>query len=151
MTSAVRNIITSIRHPYAYSIFNTNDREAINIVPTAVWQNVLLAYNLMSATIPALTGLLLRSIGAATPASSGRDSSAVTATSTPERGRPGQRSAAGAATGLPGGQWIGTVPRPPTPPGWNGADQSASTPTRMAGWSWIRISSSRPVSCVCIK
>jgi hypothetical protein len=40
----------------AYSKFIHDRRPAIRIVSTVAWQNVLLSYNLMSATIPSLKG-----------------------------------------------------------------------------------------------
>lgn len=45
-------------HLIAYSEFNNHDRQAIDIAPAVVWQNALLSYNLMSATIPALKGFV---------------------------------------------------------------------------------------------
>jgi hypothetical protein len=41
-----------------HSNFHTHNRQAIDIVPAAVWQNALLSYNFMSATIPALKGFV---------------------------------------------------------------------------------------------
>jgi hypothetical protein len=41
-----------------YSDFHSHNRQAIDIVPVVVWQNALLSYNLMSATIPALKGFV---------------------------------------------------------------------------------------------
>ena len=40
----------------AYSDFVNNNKSAINIVPTIIWQSVLLSYNLISATTPLLKG-----------------------------------------------------------------------------------------------
>jgi hypothetical protein len=45
-------------HLINYSDFHSHNRQAIDIVPAVVWQNALLSYNLMSATIPALKGFV---------------------------------------------------------------------------------------------
>jgi hypothetical protein len=41
-----------------YSDFHSHNHQAIDIVPGVVWQNALLSYNFMSATIPALKGFV---------------------------------------------------------------------------------------------
>ncbi|KAF2828274.1 hypothetical protein CC86DRAFT_405279 [Ophiobolus disseminans] len=48
------NIPFSIVHLVAYTEYINNDQQAIDIVSTVTWQNVLLAYSLMSATLPTL-------------------------------------------------------------------------------------------------
>jgi hypothetical protein len=53
-----RNIITSVMHFISYTDYIKHDRQAIDIAPAVVWQNALLSYNLMSATIPALKGFV---------------------------------------------------------------------------------------------
>jgi hypothetical protein len=45
-------------HLITYSEFHSHNRQAIDIVPAVVWQNALLSYNFMSATIPALKGFV---------------------------------------------------------------------------------------------
>jgi hypothetical protein len=45
-------------HFITYSDFIKHDSQAIDIAPAVVWQNTLLSYNLMSATIPALKGFV---------------------------------------------------------------------------------------------
>jgi hypothetical protein len=50
------NIAFAIMYLLAYSRFVNHHRPAIRIVSTVAWQNVVLSYNLMSATIPSLKG-----------------------------------------------------------------------------------------------
>ncbi|KAF2844128.1 hypothetical protein T440DRAFT_484418 [Plenodomus tracheiphilus IPT5] len=50
------NIVFSLLYLIAYSKFINHQEPAIDIVATAAWQNLLLSYNLMSATIPSLKG-----------------------------------------------------------------------------------------------
>lgn len=45
-------------HLVTFSDFTANTRPATHIASVAVWQNALLSYNLMSATIPALKGFV---------------------------------------------------------------------------------------------
>lgn len=45
-------------HLITYSDFHSHNRQAIDIAPAVVWQNALLSYNFMSATIPALKGFV---------------------------------------------------------------------------------------------
>ncbi|KAH6838431.1 hypothetical protein B0T12DRAFT_400779 [Alternaria alternata] len=52
----ILNIPISIAHLTTYSNFHDYNRQAIDIGPAAVWQNILLAYSYMSATLPALKG-----------------------------------------------------------------------------------------------
>jgi len=56
ISDSCRNIVISLMHLLAYSEFINNKQPPISIVSTVTWQNVLLAYNLMSATIPSLKG-----------------------------------------------------------------------------------------------
>jgi hypothetical protein len=51
-----RNIIISVIYLISYSRFINNRQPAISVVPTVAWQNALLSFNLMSATIPSLKG-----------------------------------------------------------------------------------------------
>lgn len=45
-------------HLLTYTSFINNSRPVIAIQPVVVWQNALLSYNLMSATIPTLKGFV---------------------------------------------------------------------------------------------
>lgn len=46
----------AVRHFFAYSRFVEDRLPALGIVPTVVWQSILLSFSLMSATTPLLKG-----------------------------------------------------------------------------------------------
>ncbi|KAJ8117396.1 hypothetical protein OPT61_g1387 [Boeremia exigua] len=52
------NTIMSIMYLVTFSNFTMKRQSATLVAPVVVWQNVLLSYNLMSATIPALKGFV---------------------------------------------------------------------------------------------
>ncbi|KAH7088146.1 hypothetical protein FB567DRAFT_332148 [Paraphoma chrysanthemicola] len=50
------NVAISINHLIAYSKFINDQQQAIDITSVINWQNILLSYSLMSATLPTLKG-----------------------------------------------------------------------------------------------
>ncbi|KAH7077609.1 hypothetical protein BKA63DRAFT_508591 [Paraphoma chrysanthemicola] len=50
------NVAISVNHLIAYSKFINDQQQAIDIISTINWQNVLLSYSLISATLPTLKG-----------------------------------------------------------------------------------------------
>ncbi|KAF2190330.1 hypothetical protein K469DRAFT_561378 [Zopfia rhizophila CBS 207.26] len=55
----VPNVVTSVMHLKSYSDFIHSGDRGVAIATLVVWQNALLSYNFMSATIPTLKGFMI--------------------------------------------------------------------------------------------